>query len=102
MASDFDEILAPFVADLQSSAKMELDKARAFATQYARLVVLWTQQANAAEVEGNPDLAASKRMSVEHVKNAAILDLATFGVERTNATETLVLAAFDKVIGALA
>ena len=37
----------------------------------------------------------------ERIVTACLLG-ATFGVQRTNATETIVLAAFDKLIGTLA
>lgn len=96
--SDFDTLIAEFVADLQASAGLELEQAKAFAVQYGVKVAQWTQEANAASAAGDNELAESKRASIEQVKDAAILELATFGVERTDATEKAILTAFNKLM----
>jgi hypothetical protein len=100
--SDLDPIINDFVKDLQASAGMTLEQAKAYALQWGVKVAQWKQQANAAALAGDTDLANSKLASIEQAKDGEILDLATFGVERTDATEKAVLAAVNKLIGAVA
>lgn len=98
---DYADQIEALAKSLADEAKLGLEDARKLALEYGPLVFRWQAEANAADAAGNAPLAKKRRMSIKHVRNAVVLDVAARGVAMTSKVERAILALFDKALTAL-
>lgn len=98
MANEFEDILKGLAQDISAEAKITLDDARRLLLHTGPLALQWEQQARAAEAAGETKLAQSKRKSIEAIKHAAVLEIATHSIIALDKVERAILAAFDRAI----